>query len=79
MLQFLVEHAVRYEFVYRHRWRNDDLIVWDNRCLMHLAVSDYDLRGDVRHMLRTSLSGGEQGYHYDSRAAEERVPAAARG
>lgn len=57
LLDYLVQHATRYEFVYRHRWKPNDLVAWDNRCLMHLAISDYDLYHDVRHLIRTSLSG----------------------
>ena len=28
-------HAIRPEFVYSHRWRVGDLVIWDNRCTMH--------------------------------------------
>ena len=31
LLRFLDAHATRYEFVYRHRWKVNDLIMWDNR------------------------------------------------
>ena len=34
-------HAARPEFVYRHRWRDGDVVMWDNRCLLHYAVHDY--------------------------------------
>ena len=39
----------RPEFVYRHKWRVGDLIVWDNRCLVH-ARSDFS--PDERRLLR---------------------------
>jgi len=29
------------DFVYRHRWRNGDLLMWDNRCTTHYAIHDY--------------------------------------
>jgi alpha-ketoglutarate-dependent 2,4-dichlorophenoxyacetate dioxygenase len=35
LLRELIEHATRREFVYRHRWRVGDLVIWDNRCTMH--------------------------------------------
>jgi len=35
LLRDLMEHATRREFVYSHRWRRGDLVIWDNRCTMH--------------------------------------------
>jgi alpha-ketoglutarate-dependent 2,4-dichlorophenoxyacetate dioxygenase len=35
LLRELIEHATNREFVYRHRWRKGDLVIWDNRCTMH--------------------------------------------
>jgi alpha-ketoglutarate-dependent 2,4-dichlorophenoxyacetate dioxygenase len=35
LLRDLMEHATQREFVYRHRWRVGDLVVWDNRCTLH--------------------------------------------
>ncbi len=56
ILEFLFRHSTRSEFVYRHKWRVNDLIFWDNRCTMHHALSDYDF--SVRHhMHRTTLAG----------------------
>jgi alpha-ketoglutarate-dependent 2,4-dichlorophenoxyacetate dioxygenase len=37
LLRDLVEHATRPEFVYRHAWRTDDFVIWDNRATMHRA------------------------------------------
>ncbi len=54
-LRDLTEHATQREFVYRHRWRADDLIIWDNRTTMHRARS-FDSR-EVRDMRRTTLAG----------------------
>jgi taurine dioxygenase len=56
ILEYLYRHSVRPEFTYRHGWRNGDLLAWDNRCAMHLALDDYDLRVP-RHMYRTTLLG----------------------
>lgn len=41
ILNYLYQHCQRAEFIYRHRWRPNDLLIWDNRCTMHCAVSDY--------------------------------------
>jgi len=57
ILEFLFRHATRPETVYRHRWQQHDLVIWDNRSVMHYAVSDYKGRGD-RYMHRTSVKGG---------------------
>jgi len=35
LLSDLLEHATQREFVYRHRWRVGDLVMWDNRCTLH--------------------------------------------
>jgi taurine dioxygenase len=63
LLAFLNQHATRYEFIYRHRWTVDDLLVWDNRCSMHFAVQDYD-QSQNRRMLRCSLKGPRTGFPY---------------
>lgn len=31
----LIEHATQRQFVYRHDWRAGDLVIWDNRCIIH--------------------------------------------
>jgi alpha-ketoglutarate-dependent 2,4-dichlorophenoxyacetate dioxygenase len=37
LLRELIEHATASVFVYRHRWRVGDLVIWDNRATMHRA------------------------------------------
>ena len=49
MLEFLFEHSVRLEYQARHRYRPGDLVMWDNRCLLHYAVHDH---GDEPRVLR---------------------------
>jgi taurine dioxygenase len=51
----LAEHATRPEMVYRHQWRPNDLVFWDNRCCMHLAEPPLPEYG--RHMHRTTVAG----------------------
>ncbi len=60
LLDFLFAHMTRPEFIYRHRWQERDLVLWDNRCTMHYAVADYDGVGE-RYMHRTTAMCVEQG------------------
>ena len=68
LIMFLSEHATRPQFCYRHVWRKDDLIMWDNRCLMHMAIGDYD-KTQNRDMERVTVKGNPSGYIYDERAS----------
>jgi taurine dioxygenase len=56
ILDVLFAHQVRAEFVYRHRWRDRDLVMWDNRCVIHQAMGGYAYP-DVRKMYRTVVAG----------------------
>jgi taurine dioxygenase len=49
-------HCVRPEFLYRHKWRLGDLLMWDNAASMHLAICDYALP-ERRLMHRTTVIG----------------------
>jgi len=40
MLAFLYAHSVRPEFTCRHRWTMGDVVLWDNRSLLHCVVGD---------------------------------------
>ncbi len=53
-LRDLTEHATQREFVIAHRWRQWDLVIWDNRVVMHRARA-YD-REQVRDMHRTTVA-----------------------
>lgn len=56
LLETLYEHCTRPEFVYRHRWRKGDLVMWDNCAAQHLATMDYEL--PLRRVMhRTTLTG----------------------
>jgi taurine dioxygenase len=39
----LSDHVIKPEFVYRHRWRRGDVVMWDNCTMQHKAILDYDL------------------------------------
>ena len=53
----LSDHATQPEFVYRHQWRANDVVFWDNRCTIHLATP-FDPRY-TRHMHRTTVRGNQ--------------------
>ena len=52
LLRELIEHATVREFVYRHEWREGDLVIWDNRATMHRGRS-FDER-EVRDLRRVT-------------------------
>jgi taurine dioxygenase len=63
LLKFLCEHAARSQFMYRHQWQKDDVLVWDNRCTNHIGLGDYD-RSQQRNIDRTTVIGLPGGYPY---------------
>ncbi|HTC07490.1 MAG TPA: TauD/TfdA family dioxygenase [Acetobacteraceae bacterium] len=56
LLEALVAHATQRQFVYAHEWTRGDVLVWDNRCLIH-AATWYDHEKEQRIMWRTTVSG----------------------
>lgn len=52
LLRDLLEHATRPEFVYRHEWRVNDVVMWDNRAVLHRGCR-YDL-SEPRDIRRTT-------------------------
>ena len=49
LLMDLLEHATQREFVYRHRWQPADLVIWDNRCVLHRGRAyDFAERRELR-------------------------------
>ena len=57
ILDALFAHATDADNIYTHHWQAGDFVMWDNRVTMHRALSNYAAQ-DVRHMLRTSVTGG---------------------
>ena len=49
LLRYLVDHATQPDMVYRHHWAPGDVVMWDNRCVMHFAVHDYGDQPRVMH------------------------------
>jgi alpha-ketoglutarate-dependent 2,4-dichlorophenoxyacetate dioxygenase len=57
LLRELTEHATQREFVYSHKWRKGDLVMWDNRTTMHRA-RPYDDSVYPRDLRRTTVTDG---------------------
>jgi len=56
MLDALLAHATQPAFEYRHKWQPGDVVIWDNRCLLHKANGDYPVE-EVRYLYRLMLKG----------------------
>jgi alpha-ketoglutarate-dependent 2,4-dichlorophenoxyacetate dioxygenase len=55
LIDALIAHTTQRQFVYTHRWRPNELVMWDNRCTMHRGTDYDDLRW-VRDMARVTVS-----------------------
>jgi alpha-ketoglutarate-dependent 2,4-dichlorophenoxyacetate dioxygenase len=71
LIDELLAHATQRQFVYTHRWRVHDLVMWDNRCTMHCGADFDDLRWR-REMHRATVSDIA-----NTCEQEKRTPAAA--
>ena len=67
----LIAHATQRQFVYTHRWRVGDLVMWDNRCTMHRGTEYEDTRWP-RDLQRATTSD-----RIDSFGTQEHASAAA--
>jgi taurine dioxygenase len=56
LLDELLQHSTQLTFEYRHKWQPGDVVIWDNRCLMHKANGDYPIE-QVRYLYRLMLKG----------------------
>jgi len=56
LIDELTAVATQAAFTYRHVWRNDDLVMWDNRAVLHRG-HPYDEIGERRLLVRTTLAG----------------------
>jgi alpha-ketoglutarate-dependent 2,4-dichlorophenoxyacetate dioxygenase len=55
LLDELTAHATQRQFVYSHRWRVKDLVIWDDRCTMHRGM-EFDDQRFARDMRRATVS-----------------------
>jgi taurine dioxygenase len=56
LLDDLLTHATQRQYEYRHHWQSGDMVMWDNRCLLHKANGDYDME-QTRYLYRIMLKG----------------------
>jgi taurine dioxygenase len=56
LIDQLMRHSTQKKYEYRHKWRNGDWVIWDNRSVMHQANPDYDMR-ERRYLYRLMLKG----------------------
>ena len=63
LLRFLSEHMTDPLFTYRQKWQKNDVMMWDNRSTMHLALADFP-QGTPRYCVRTTVLGSPSGYLY---------------
>lgn len=56
-IEALEEHSTQERFLYRHNWRKGDVLMWDNRCLLHRADPNFEVATHPRMMHRTCLRG----------------------
>ncbi len=55
-LNDLLERVIKPDVVYRHEWRVGDMLLLDNRAVLHIALDDYD-HAEGRVMHRILLAG----------------------
>jgi alpha-ketoglutarate-dependent 2,4-dichlorophenoxyacetate dioxygenase len=55
LLKQLMDHATQDRFVYTHKWRNKDIVMWDNRAVMHRGRPWDYMKPRVMH--RTTVAG----------------------
>ena len=56
ILSQLFAHQAQAEFVYRHRWSKDMLLMWDNRCVNHCATGGYDGHARLLHRITVAAA-----------------------
>ena len=56
LIDELMQHATQRKYEYRHQWRHGDMVIWDNRSVMHQANPDYDM-AEQRYLYRLMLKG----------------------
>jgi alpha-ketoglutarate-dependent 2,4-dichlorophenoxyacetate dioxygenase len=77
LLEELTAHATQRQFVYTHRWRPNDLVIWDNRCTMHRGTDFDDLRWK-RDLQRATVSDVANTREIEARLAAARSGGGAR-
>jgi taurine dioxygenase len=55
LLESLFAHQEQAQFVYEHRWTRGDLVIWDNRCVLHARRDFSD--SELRKLRRVAVKG----------------------
>ncbi|MGX7894760.1 TauD/TfdA dioxygenase family protein [Tsuneonella sp. HG222] len=55
LIEELIAFATQRRFVYAHKWRQGDIVIWDNRCTLHRGT-EYDYRRYKRDMRRSTIN-----------------------
>jgi alpha-ketoglutarate-dependent 2,4-dichlorophenoxyacetate dioxygenase len=78
LLDELFQFAIQDKYIYAHKWRQGDMLIWDNRCTMHSATSfeRYRYKRDCRRT--TNNEYGPERVGIEGMAAPAAAPAAAR-
>ena len=61
LIDYLMEHTMDPLYTYRHKWSKNELVMWDNRSLVHSALADFDA-GTPRKFHRTTVLGQQSGH-----------------
>lgn len=56
LLDLLFDHQLKMDFQYHHKWQENDVVMWDNRCLLHKAGGGYEYP-DIRLLHKTVVAG----------------------
>lgn len=56
LINELMAHATQKKYEYRQQWRYGDMVIWDNRSVMHQANGDYDMK-EARYLYRIMIVG----------------------
>lgn len=57
LIERLMEHATQPKYEYRHKWQKGDLVIWDNRTVLHKANGDVP-PDELRYLYRLMVKGG---------------------
>ena len=57
LIKYLSDLCVEERFIYRHKWRVGDVLMWDNCALQHIALRDYEW--PQRRMMHRTTVGGD--------------------
>jgi taurine dioxygenase len=57
LIDSLMQHVTQPKYEYRHAWRPGDMVIWDNRTVLHQANGDYDASKEKRFLYRIMVRG----------------------